>query len=152
MQCTQCSDGVGCCVTDSFNVCQSSQHRQSSCAVYRTAALPVLAGLADVEGICHTAPNTSGALCRGLLRDYEPSDGTTLSIRAVYWRCVRPLHLQLPRHDQVLPGGDNLPAPRHRLHGQSCLYIQCLRSSQIRQIKLMKSQLRHQSIFTINIC
>ena len=27
----------------------STQHRQSSCAVYRTAALPVLAGLADVE-------------------------------------------------------------------------------------------------------
>ena len=23
----------------------------------------MLAGLADVEGICHTAPNTSGALC-----------------------------------------------------------------------------------------
>ena len=60
---TQCSDGVGCCVTDSFYVCQSSQHRQSSCAVYRTAALPVLAGLADIEGISHTAPNASGALC-----------------------------------------------------------------------------------------
>ena len=60
---TQRSAGVGCCVTDSFYVCQSSQHRQSSCAVYRTAALPVLAGLADVEGISHTAPNASGALC-----------------------------------------------------------------------------------------
>ena len=55
--------GVGAVCRDSFYVCQSSQHRQSSCAVYRTAALPVLAGLADVEGICHTAPNTSGALC-----------------------------------------------------------------------------------------
>ena len=31
--------------------------------VYRAAALPVLAGLADVEGIGHTAPNASGALC-----------------------------------------------------------------------------------------
>ena len=60
---TQCPAGVGCCVTDSFYVCQYSQHRQSSCAVYRTAALPVLAGLADVEGISHTAPNASGALC-----------------------------------------------------------------------------------------
>ena len=65
--CAQCAAGVGCCVTDSFNVCQSSQHRQSSCAVYRTAALPVLAGLADVEGISHTAPNTSGALCSSVV-------------------------------------------------------------------------------------
>ena len=48
---TQCAAGVGCCVTDSFYVCQSNQHRQSSCAVYRTAALPVLAGLAVVEGV-----------------------------------------------------------------------------------------------------
>ena len=50
----QRSAGVGCCVTDSFYVCQSSKHRQSSCAVYRTAALPVLAGLADIEGVSHS--------------------------------------------------------------------------------------------------
>ena len=31
--------------------------------MYRTAALPVLAGLADVEGISHTAPNARGSLC-----------------------------------------------------------------------------------------
>ena len=60
---TQCAAGVGCCVTDSFNVCQSSLHRQSSCSVHCTAALPVLAGLADVEGISHTAPNARGSLC-----------------------------------------------------------------------------------------
>ena len=36
--------------------------------MYRTAALPVLAGLADIEGISHTAPNASGALCRVDLR------------------------------------------------------------------------------------
>ena len=30
-----------------------------------SAPLPVLAGLADVEGIGHTAPNASGALWQG---------------------------------------------------------------------------------------
>ena len=36
---------------DSFYVRQSSQHRQSSCSVHCTAALPVLAGLVDVERV-----------------------------------------------------------------------------------------------------
>ena len=53
---------VAAAVTDPFYIRQSSQHRQSSCSVHCTAALPVLAGLADVEGISHTAPNTRGAL------------------------------------------------------------------------------------------
>ena len=41
----------------------ASQHRQSSCAVYRTAALPVLAVLADVERVTTHSTNASGALC-----------------------------------------------------------------------------------------
>ena len=60
---TQCPAGVGCCVTDSFYVCQSSQHRQISCAVYRTAALPVLAGLADIEGVSHSCCNSWCTMC-----------------------------------------------------------------------------------------
>ena len=45
---TQCSDGV---------------------------ALPVLAGLADVEGICHTTPNASGALCTVKLFSWFTTSG-----------------------------------------------------------------------------
>ena len=60
---SQCSDGVGCCVLCSFYVRKSSQHRQSSCSVHCTAALPVLAGLADIERTRHTAANTIWALC-----------------------------------------------------------------------------------------
>ena len=41
--CTQCPAGVA--------------------AVYRTAALPVLAGLADVERVTTHSSNASGALC-----------------------------------------------------------------------------------------
>ena len=66
---TQCAAGVGCCVTDSFNVCQSSQHRQSSCAVYRTAALPVLAGLADIERITSHSTNAIGTLCAAQVQE-----------------------------------------------------------------------------------
>ena len=59
---TQWSAGVGAVWLDSFYVCQSTQHRQSSCAVYRTAALPVLAGLADVERIKSHSTNARGSL------------------------------------------------------------------------------------------
>ena len=40
----------------------SAKHRQSSCSVHCTAALPVLAGLADVERIKSHSTNASGAL------------------------------------------------------------------------------------------
>ena len=43
--------------------------------MYRTAALPVLAGLADVEGISHTAPNTRGALCLAICSAEWPVSG-----------------------------------------------------------------------------
>ena len=46
--------------------------------MYRTAALPVLAGLADVEGISHTAPNARGSLC-------------------VLFHTARPFHLTLAK-------------------------------------------------------
>ena len=31
---------------------------------------------------------------------------------------ARQQHRRLPRHDQVQPGGDHLPPPRHRVHSQ----------------------------------
>ena len=43
---------------ESFYARQSSQHRQSCCAVYRTAALPVLAGLADIERVMTHSTST----------------------------------------------------------------------------------------------
>ena len=98
-----------------------------------TSIFPLVYGLliAELVLVANISPGTQEQYPT-IIPHLTSAAVTTLSIRAVYWRCVRPLHLQLPRHDQVLPGGDNLPAPRHRLHGQYCLHIQAFPAFQWR--------------------
>ena len=58
---------------------QSSQHRQSSCSVHCTAALPVLAGLAVVEGV-----GTHGTNAKILLCHTDPVKGKLDKVETTY--------------------------------------------------------------------
>ena len=71
--CTHCASPVAAAVTDTFYVRQFSQHRQSSCSVHCTAALPVLAELVDVERITSHSTNAIGALCTSAFKHLECS-------------------------------------------------------------------------------
>ena len=128
---------------DSFYIRQSSQHRQSSCAVYRTAALPVLAVLGDVERVTTHSTNASGALCAIFNNLYKigPWGEQKISLKILYYswsncrteriRCMRlglvPSHSGLLRLTPSLLFGPNaLNSPTHLLSFKYCAV--CARS------------------------